>query len=189
MRDKPWPRWPTWGEAERQRLEQVLASGEWGGFNEFVSEFEEAFAQRHGAKHCIAAANGTLTLEAALRVHGVGAGRRGHRPALHVHRHGQRRAHGGRTPVFVDIEPDTYNLDPVRVREAIGPACKAMIPVHFAGQLADMDALMAIADEHGLAVIEDAAHAHGATWRGTVRRYNRPHRLLQPAAHQEPDGR
>ena len=74
VRDKPWPRWPTWGEEERQRLEQVLASGEWGGFNEFVSEFEDAFAQRHGAKHCIAAANGTLTLEAALRVHGVGPG-------------------------------------------------------------------------------------------------------------------
>ena len=74
VRRDPWPKWPQWGEAEVHRLHDVLESGEWGGFNETVGEFENSFAKRHKAKHCIAAANGTLTLEAALRVLGVGYG-------------------------------------------------------------------------------------------------------------------
>ena len=73
----------------------------------------------------------------------------------------------GATPVFVDIEPDTYNLDIAAVEAALSPRCKAVIPVHFAGQLVDMDALLPLAAKHGLAVVEDAAHAHGSTWRGT----------------------
>lgn len=155
-----------WDDAERRRLEQVLASGEWGGFNELVGEFERAFAQRHAAKRCLAAANGTLTLEAALRALGVGAGDEVIVPPYTFIATANAVRMTGATPVFVDLEADTYNLDPARVREAIGPRCKAMIPVHFAGQLADMDALMGVANEHGLAVIEDAAHAHGATWCG-----------------------
>jgi dTDP-4-amino-4,6-dideoxygalactose transaminase len=69
-------------------------------------------------------------------------------------------------PVFVDIHPQTLNLDPARIEEAITPRTRAIMPVHFAGQAADMDAIMAIAERHGLKVLEDAAHAHGATWRG-----------------------
>jgi dTDP-4-amino-4,6-dideoxygalactose transaminase len=72
----------------------------------------------------------------------------------------------GATPVFVDVEADTYNLDMERVAEAIGPKTKAIIPVHFAGLSVDMDRLMLLAEHHGLAVIEDTAHAHGSTWRG-----------------------
>ena len=165
VRVDPWPRWPIWGEAERQRLERVLASGEWGGFNELVTEFEHAFAQRYQAKHCVAAANGTLTLEAALRVLGVGPGDEVIVPPYTFIATANAVRMAGAMPVFVDVGPDTYNLDAARVRDAITPACKAIIPVHFAGQIADMDALMAIADEYGLSVVEDAAHAHGATWR------------------------
>lgn len=166
VREKPWPRWPTWGDAERERLEAVLASGEWGGFNEFVDEFEAAFAKRLQAKYCIAAANGTLTLEAALRVLGVGPGDEVLVPPYTFIATANAVRMVGATPVFADVEPDTYNLDPARARDAVGPKCKAMIPVHFAGHLADMDALAIIADEFGLFVVEDAAHAHGATWRG-----------------------
>ncbi len=74
VRTRPWPCWPQWGEAEAARVQQVLTSGEWGGFNDVVGEFEAAWAKRHQAKHCISAVNGTLTLEAALRVFDVGPG-------------------------------------------------------------------------------------------------------------------
>lgn len=164
VREKPWPRWPTWDESERRRLDQVLESGEWGGFNQLVDEFEAAFAQRHQTSHCVAAANGTLTLEAALRVFGIGPGDEVIVPPYTFIATANAVRMAGAVPVFVDVEPDTYNIDPSRVREAITPETKALIPVHFAGQIADMDALMELANEYGLAVIEDAAHAHGAVW-------------------------
>ena len=70
------------------------------------------------------------------------------------------------TPVFVDIEPDTFNIDAGRIREAIGPKTRAVIPVHFGGPMADMDAITAVASAHGLPILEDAAHAHGSEWNG-----------------------
>ncbi len=167
VRHAAWPTWPVWGDAEKERLEQVLASGEWGGFNELVGEFEQAFGARHAARHCIAAANGTLTLEAALRVLGVGPGDEVIVPPYTFIATANAVRLTGATPVFVDVEADTYNLDVSKAEEAISPACKAVIPVHFAGQLVDMDALMTLAQRHGLYVVEDAAHAHGASWRGT----------------------
>lgn len=167
VRTKAWPKWPQWGEAEQARLMQVLESGEWGGFNELVKEFEETFARRHQAKHCVTAVNGTISLEASLRVLGVGAGDEVIVPPYTFIATANAVRLVGATPVFVDIEPDTYNLDVVKVKEAIGPRTKAVIPVHFAGLPVDMDALLPLAKEHGLAVLEDAAHAHGSTWHGT----------------------
>ena len=167
VRTKPWPRWPQWDEREAQRVQAVLESGEWGGFNEVVREFEAAWAKRHQAKHCISAVNGTLTLEAALRVLGIGAGDEVIVPPYTFIATANAVRLVGATPVFVDIEPDTYNLDIDRVAEAIGPKTKAVIPVHFGGLAVDMDRLLPLAKAHGLAVVEDAAHAHGSTWRGT----------------------
>ena len=167
IRTKPWPRWPQWDEREAQRVQAVLESGEWGGFNEVVREFEAAWAKRHQAKHCISAVNGTLTLEAALRVLGIGAGDEVIVPPYTFIATANAVRLVGATPVFVDIEPDTYNLDIDRVAEAIGPKTKAVIPVHFGGLAVDMDRLLPLAKAHGLAVVEDAAHAHGSTWRGT----------------------
>ena len=167
VRTKEWPRWPQWGEAESRRLQEVLASGEWGGFNPAVKEFEEAFARRHQAKHCVTAVNGTLTLEAALRVVGVGPGDEVIVPPYTFIATANAVRLVGATPVFVDIEPDTYNLDIDQMAAAIGPKTKAVIPVHFAGLPVDMDRLLPLAAQHGLAVIEDAAHAHGSTWKGT----------------------
>ena len=149
------------------RLQQVLASGEWGGFGDVVGEFEAAWAKRHQAKHCISAVNGTLTLEAALRVVDVGPGDEVIVPPYTFIATANAVRLVGATPVFVDVEPDTYNLDIDRVIEAIGPKTKAVIPVHFAGLPVDMDRLMPLVAAHGLAVIEDAAHAHGTTWQGT----------------------
>lgn len=167
VRTEPWPRWPQWGEAEAQRVQAVLESGVWGGFNPAVKEFEARFAERHQAKHCITAVNGTLTLEAALRVVGVGPGDEVIVPPYTFIATANAVRLVGATPVFVDIEPDTYNLDIDRMAEAITPKTKAVIPVHFAGLPVDMDRLMPLARAHGLAVIEDAAHAHGSTWKGT----------------------
>jgi dTDP-4-amino-4,6-dideoxygalactose transaminase len=167
VRTKEWPRWPQWGEAEAKRLQEVLESGEWGGFHKFVNEFERAFAQRHQAKHCVSAVNGTMTLEAALRVLGVGPGDEVIVPPYTFIATANAVRLVGATPVFVDIEPDTYNLDVSKIEEALSPRTRAIIPVHFAGLPVDMDRLMPLAQKHGLAVVEDAAHAHGSTWRGT----------------------
>src|SRR4051794_31127306 len=167
LRTKGWPRWPQWGEEEAQRLQQVLESGEWGGFNPLVREFEETWAKRHGAKYCVSAVNGTLTLEAALRVVGVGQGDEVIVPPYTFIATANAVRLVGATPVLADIEGDTYNFDIDHVAEAIGPKTKAIIPVHFAGLAVYMDRLMPLAREYGLAVIEDAAHAHGSTWRGT----------------------
>jgi dTDP-4-amino-4,6-dideoxygalactose transaminase len=168
VRSKAWPRWPQWGEAEAKRLQEVLDSGEWGGFNPVVKGFEAAFARRHQAKYCISAVNGTLTLEAALRVVGVGPGDEVIVPPYTFIATANAVRLVGATPVFVDIEPDTYNLDIDQTAAAIGPRTKAVIPVHFGGLPVDMDRLLPLAAQHGLAVIEDAAHAHGSTWKGTL---------------------
>ena len=166
VRTRPWPRWPQWGETEAAKLQEVLASGAWGGSSDAVHAFETAFAKRHEAKHCITAVNGTLTLEASLRVLGVGPGDEVIVPPYTFIATANAVRLVGATPVFVDVEPDTYNLDVDRVAEAIGPKTKAVIPVHFAGLAVDMDRLLPLAAAHGLAVVEDAAHSHGASWRG-----------------------
>src|SRR4051812_39784589 len=167
VRTKAWPRWPQWDEREQKRLLAVLDSGEWGGFNPVVKEFEQVFAKRLQAKHCLTAANGSLSLEAALRVLGVGYGDEVIVPPYTFIATANAARLVGATPVFADVEADTYNFDIDRVAEAISPKTKAIIPVHFAGLAVDMDRLLPLAREHGLAVIEDAAHAHGSTWRGT----------------------
>jgi len=166
IRTKPWPRWPQWGEEEKRQLQAVLESGEWGGFNEKVAEFEQRFAQRHRAKHCLAVANGTTSLEAILRVFDIGPGDEVIVPPYTFIATANAPLLIGAKPVFVDIEPDTYNLDIAAVETAISRQTKAIIPVHFAGHPVDFDTLLPIAKKYDIAIIEDAAHAHGSTWRG-----------------------
>lgn len=166
VRTAPWPKWPQWQAAESKQLQTVLESGEWGGFNQIVRDFEAAFAKRHQAKHCFAAVNGTLTLEAALRVVGVGHGDEVIVPPYTFIATANAARLAGAIPVFVDIDPETYNLDVNLVEAAITPRTKAIIPVHFGGLPVDLDALLPLSAKHGLYVIEDAAHAHGSSWRG-----------------------
>lgn len=163
---KPWPQWPQWDEREKTQILRVLESGEWGGANAAVNEFEARFAARHEAAHCCTVTNGTQSLEAALRVLGVGPGDEIIVPPYTFIATANAPRLAGATPVFVDIDPATYNLDIRLVEAAITPKTKAIIPVHFAGLPADMDALLPLAEKHGLYVIEDAAHAHGSTWHG-----------------------
>lgn len=132
-----------------------------------VAAFEEAFAAYCGVAHCVGVGSGTAALELALRALEIGPGDEVITVAHTFIATAEAISAVGATPVFVDIEPDTYNLDIDCMAAAIGPKTKAVIPVHFAGLPVDMDRLLSLAEQHGLAVIEDAAHAHGSTWKGT----------------------
>lgn len=166
VRTKPLAPWPVFDEAERLALAEVLESRSWGGYSPKVKEFETSFAAAHECRFGVSASNGTLTLEAALIVSGIGPGDEVIVPPITFIATATAVLRAGATPVFADIDPKTYNLDPARVEEAITERTLAMIPVHFAGHPADMDALMPLARKHDLLVIEDCAHAHGASWRG-----------------------
>lgn len=160
------PAWPISGARERELIDEVLASDRWGGYHPMVARFEQEFASFQHCKFGLAAMNGTVTLEMALEALGIGAGDEVIVPAISFIATATSVSRAGATPVFVDIEHDTFNIDPERVREAIGPKTKAIMPVHFGGPMADMDALCGISREHGIPLIEDAAHAHGSEWNG-----------------------
>lgn len=166
VRSAPFTAWPAFGREEEEALLEVLRSGSWGGYNEKVEEFEAAFAELHRAKHAISCANGTVALETALRALDVQCGDEVIVPPFTFVATATAvlLCHGA--PVFADIDPETLNLSPEAVEAAITPRTKAVIAVHFGGRPADMDALGAIAQRHNLHIVEDAAHAHGAVWRG-----------------------
>lgn len=160
------PDWPQSGERELQLLREVLDSPQWGGFHPFVSEFETSFAAYQHCRFGIAAMNGTVTLETALTVLGIGPGDEVIVPAISFISTATAVSRVGATPVFVDIEEWSFNIDPERVREAISAKTKAVIAVHFGGPLCQIEALVALCRQHGIELIEDAAHAHGSEWNG-----------------------
>lgn len=152
-------------DREEELLLAVLRSGVWGGYSSAVKEFEERFAAYLSAGHCITMANGTVSLEVALHCEGIGPGDEVIVPPYTFMATASAVLRVGALPVFADIQADTLNLDPASFEAAITPRTRAVIPVHFAGHPANMDAILAIARRHGLAVIEDAAHAHGGRHR------------------------
>jgi dTDP-4-amino-4,6-dideoxygalactose transaminase len=166
IRKTPFACWPQFDDREKAALVEVLESGVWGGYNPRVAEFEQAFANFHEAKYGVAAANGTVTLETALLAAGVRPGDEVIVPPISFIATASAVLRVGAVPVFTDIDEATRNLDPARLSEVLTERTRAIIPVHFAGQPADMDAIMEIAERRDLIVIEDSAHAHGATWRG-----------------------
>lgn len=131
-----------------------------------VTAFEEAFASYCGAAHCVGVGSGLDALTLTLRGLGIGPGHEVILPGNTFVATALAVSHAGATPVLVDHDADTYNIDPAEAARAVNERTRAIIPVHLYGQPADMDALTAIADEHGLTVIEDAAQAHGAAYRG-----------------------
>ena len=166
-RTADWPAWPVFGEEEERALIKVLRSGQWWGVGgKHVPEFEQAFARYHDAAFGCCVTNGTAALEVALRTLGVGCGDEVIVPPYTFIATASSVLAVSAAPVFVDIEPDTLNIDPARIEAAITPRTKAIIPVHIAGRPADMDAVLAIARKHNLIVIEDAAQAHAASWNG-----------------------
>ncbi|UCF33730.1 MAG: DegT/DnrJ/EryC1/StrS family aminotransferase, partial [Phycisphaerales bacterium] len=160
-------------QAQHEELREEIRSAIDGvvGRGDFIlgrdlAAFEEEFADYCGVKHCIGVGCGLDALTLALRAVGIRSGdevitaaNTFIATALSIH-------HAGAIPVLVDCDPQTYNLDPRRLSRAITSRTKAIVPVHLFGQPADMEEIQAIADEHGLMVVEDAAQAHGATYKG-----------------------
>jgi UDP-2-acetamido-2-deoxy-ribo-hexuluronate aminotransferase len=131
-----------------------------------VAELEAKLAAYTGAKYCITVANGTDALQIAQMALGIGPGDEVITPSFTYIATAETVALLGAKPVYVDIDPRTYNLDPAFLEAAITPCTKAIIPVSLYGQCADMDAINAIAAKHGIPVIEDAAQSFGATYKG-----------------------
>lgn len=168
VRTKPFTKWPIFGKADEDALINVLRSGAWGRVSggKKNEELEEKFAQYHGAKYGVTCVNGTAALEIALRAMGIGEGDEVIVPAYTFIATASAAVLVGATPKFVDIDPNTYNIDPSKIEKAITPKTKAIIPVHIGGCPANMDGVLAVAKKHGLMVLEDAAQAVGAEWRG-----------------------
>jgi dTDP-4-amino-4,6-dideoxygalactose transaminase len=156
------PKWPVAGEREMELIRDVLESGQWGGFNGIVQRFEREFAAFQHCAYGVSAANGTVTLEMALEAIGIGPGDEVIVPAISFVSTATAVSRVGALPVFVDIEPYSFHIDPDRAAAAVTPRTKALMAVHFGGPVANMDRLSAL----GIPVIEDAAHSQGAEWRG-----------------------
>jgi dTDP-4-amino-4,6-dideoxygalactose transaminase len=171
-----WPAWPIWDQQEEQALLGVLHSGNWWSYTlgqateesifspSWVTRFQRAFANAHDCHYGICTANGTLSLEIALRAAGVHPGDEVIVPAYTFIATVTAVLMIGAIPIFVDIDSETYNINPRRLEEALSEFSRAIIPVHFGGQPCEMDLILEFADKHSLKVIEDAAHAHGSSY-------------------------
>jgi dTDP-4-amino-4,6-dideoxygalactose transaminase len=146
-------------------VRDVIDSSAFAG-GPFVAKFEEEFAEFCGCAHAIGLGNGTDALWLSLLALGVGAGDEVITVPMTFMATAEAISYCGAKPVFVDIDPRTYTLDPNLLEEAITPRTKAIIPVHLFGQASDMDPILEIAGRHGLPVIEDACQAHGAEYLG-----------------------
>jgi perosamine synthetase len=166
-RTTPFPRWPDLGPDDVAAVTEVLRSG---GLTQltggYVAEFEEAFAAWHGTRECVAASSGTAAIHIALAALGIGAGDEVIVPAHTFIASATPVLHQGATPVFADVDEDTFCISPESVAERITERTKAIVAVHLNGHPADMDALLAVAGPAGIPVLEDAAQAHGALYRG-----------------------
>ncbi|CDG65798.1 MAG: perosamine synthetase [Methanobacterium sp.] len=152
---------PLIGEEEIAELEKVLKSG-FIAQGPKVAEFEEAFANYVGVEHAVATSSGTTALHTALLALGVGKGDEVITTPFSFAATGNCALYVGARPVFVDIDPQTFNIDPEGIEDAITEKTKAILPVHLYGQPAQMDRIMEISQEHDIPVVEDAAQAHGA---------------------------
>ena len=156
---------PYIGEEEKKLVMEVLESGMLAQGPK-VAALEEAFAEVCNVKHAIATTSGTTALHTALLAHNIGPGDEVITTPFTFIASANSVLFTGATPVFVDIGPETYNINPDLIEDAITPNTKAILPVHLYGYVCDMDAIMDIADRHNLVVIEDACQAVGAKYKG-----------------------
>jgi dTDP-4-amino-4,6-dideoxygalactose transaminase len=169
VRSAPYPQWPEIDERDVEAVASVVRTGQIGGWPEpgpRNAEFSSRFAEYQGAGHGIVMVNGTVTMEVALKALGIGWGDEVIVPALTFAGTAYAAIAAGALPVIVDVEPERWTIDPDAVEAAITPATRAIMPVHLGQQMADMDRLEQIASRHGLAIVEDCAHAHGQQWGG-----------------------
>jgi dTDP-4-amino-4,6-dideoxygalactose transaminase len=149
----------------RQVVETVMASGQLV-LGPSVERFEKSFAAYVGVQHCVGVNNGTSALHLALQACDIGPGDEVITTPLSWISTTWAVSYVGARPAFVDVDPRSYNLDPAQVERAVTPRTRALLPVHLYGQAADMYGLADLAQRHNLILIEDAAQAHGARWRG-----------------------
>ena len=168
-RREPYPQWPVWDQRDIEAVTEVIKSGQWGGYpypGPKTAELAKKFAELQGGGYAVPMTNGTVTMEVALRAAGVGWGDEVIVPAYTFQATASAPMAAGAVPVIVDVDPNTYCLDAKATAKAITSKTKAIIPVHLGANMADMDAIMELAEQHDLLVVEDCAHAHGAKWNG-----------------------
>lgn len=156
---------PIVGDIERENLDDVLDSGHFVQ-GHYVEEFETRWAEFVGVDHAVAVTNGTVALQLALNVVGLEPGDEVVVPSLTFGSTATAVVHQGGIPVFADIDSEIYTLDHEDLERCLSDRTRAIVPVHLYGHPAEMDEIRDVADDHDLAVIEDAAQAHGATYRG-----------------------
>ena len=167
LRRQSFPRWPAWDQGEVEAVKAVVESGRWGALQgTAVRDFEAEFAAYQEAAFGMAVVNGTVALKLALTAAGVGVGDEVIVPGYTFVATATVVLEIGAVPVFADIDPQTYTLDPASVAACVTPRTRAIIPVHLGGRPADMDAILSLAQQHDLVVVEDAAQAWGAAWDG-----------------------
>jgi dTDP-4-amino-4,6-dideoxygalactose transaminase len=171
VRRKEWPLWPQPAAGAGAALERVLHSGRWSisgpyqGSESFEQQFGRAFAGYNEAAHCVPTASGTASLMIALEACGVGAGDEVITPGISWVASLSTITAVNAVPIIVDVDPVTLCLDPDAVEAAITDRTRAIVVVHLYSAVADLDRLVAIADRHGITLIEDASQAHGARYR------------------------
>jgi len=168
VRTRPWPAWPVRSEEERELLLDAFENTTWGGFpfpQRHTRALGEKFAAYQDAAFGIPCTNGSISLEICLRAAGIKAGDEVIVPATTWIATGAAVIYVNAVPVFVDVSPENYCIDPDLVEAAVTDRTRAIIPVHLGSSMADLDRLLEIADRHDLVVIEDCAHAHGSRWR------------------------
>jgi perosamine synthetase len=167
VRSKPFPSWPLIRENDEKAWMEVLRSGRWNKLNGTQARrFEKTWAEKIGAKHCLAVSNGTGALITALNALEVGPGDEvivppytfvaTINPVFLQHA----------MPVFVDTDPNTFQIDASKIEAAITPRTRCILPVHIGGAPADLDRILAVAKKHNIPVVEDACQAHFGEWRG-----------------------
>ncbi|CAJ0775896.1 GDP-perosamine synthase [Ralstonia psammae] len=167
MLNTPFSPWPSFTAEEADAVQRVLMSNKvnyWTGTE--CREFEKEFAQWTGTRYAVALANGTLALDVALKALNIGSGDEVVVTPRTFIASISSVVNAGATPVFADVEADSGNLSAETIARVLTPRTKAVVCVHLAGWPCDMDPIMALADQHGLKVIEDCAQAHGTQYRG-----------------------
>ena len=160
------PHWPAVYPETDQKLLEIYHSGKWGMLGKYEKLLMEEFAAFQDTRYSVWMCNGTTTLECALLALGIGPGDEVIVPGITWIATAEAAVYVGAVPVIVDVDPETVCIDPERIEAAVTPRTRAIIPVHLYSALADMDRINAIAKKHGLAVIEDCAHAHGTRQHG-----------------------
>jgi len=163
---KEFPAWPVWDELELQSVKEVIESSVWGVDGQKLVEFAEKFAAFQHVQYALPIANGSVAIEVALEALKIGEGDEVIVPDYTFMATAVAPIRRGARLVLVDVNPDTFCIDPQHIQEAITDKTKAILPVHFGGHPCDMESIMTIAEKYALHVIEDCAHAHGAIWDG-----------------------